>query len=119
MNGSHRHHTGLARTDCAAQAGMCKTAGGLAQLLVRRGAPFNVEQSVEPLQNNHSGIPNGIAFVIANILISPSARELMAVDPRATHRSKPEYFHRLIADTVHTQRVIQVARDGIDTVATV
>ena len=57
--------------------------------------------------------------MFSNILLSHNARELMTVDPRATHRSKPEDCHRLFADTVNMQRIIQVARDGINTVATV
>ena len=54
-------------------------------------------------------------FVISNILLSHSARELMTVDHKATHRNKPEDFRRLFAYTVHMQRVIQVVCDGINT----
>ena len=58
-------------------------------------------------------------FVISNILLSHNARELVTTGPRATRRNKPEDFHRLFADIVHMQRVIQVVRYGINIVATV
>ena len=64
-------------------------------------------------------MPNGKAFVISNILLNHNARELMTIDPKATRRNKPKDFHRLFADAVKMQRVMQVARDGINTVATV
>ena len=60
-----------------------------------------------------------MAFVLSNISLSHNARELMAVDPAAKHRSKPEDCHRLFADAAHMQQVIQVVRDRINTVVTV
>ena len=41
-------------------SGHVKTAGGIARLLVRRGAPSDVEPSVKPLYNNYSGIWHGL-----------------------------------------------------------
>ena len=94
-------------------SGQAQTAGGIVRFVVRRGAPSDLDV-IEKLKMNESGIPHGMAFVISCISLSHSARELMKVDPMATHRSKPDDFHRLFANTLEMQHVIQVVRAGMD-----
>ena len=84
-----------------------------------RDSPFGAEATLEPLNRNAGGMPNGMAFVLSNISLSHNAREhIMTVGPMATHSSKPDDFHRLFADTVHMHQDSQAARDGNNIVAT-
>ena len=72
---SPSHRTGV--DGLRRPSGHVKTTGGLVRLLVRRGAPSDVEQIVEPLKKSATGMPNGMAFEISNISLSHNAWKLV------------------------------------------